>query len=410
MKSNKRQPLSEKKSESDEYQKNLSEVCLTLNSKCHAYTQKLIKENHNNPCPIENRDIETCIKELDPDLWNAVCLITQPISSRALRNANISHVRKMRRFFCACTLLFTTNSPCSFPLHTLIADAVETCSGSSRLMKFLNRLGVCTSADKHARYVTKRVEKQKEEGIMSAYPECAFTIASTDNLDFLHSYARVYCGKQQSSWHGTTVQLVQPQPSKLVDSPIPPITQVLEREIATCVEPTRASNTHSSYDRHPQIPAMGSLETVLHAHSSKRCHSTLSPAKGPGRGSPLRKRQCIQRTSAGSLGLTVKHFQLADRETKAMHELKQMSIDYILQKVASCEHSITLIDLQTYYSLYNNISSPECSNIIYFNVLDQRCDDKETLLNVISELYEEFIVSKKKKYILLEGDQVTYQR
>ena len=262
-----------------------------------------------------------------------MCLITQPISSIALRNADISHVRKMRRFFCACTLLFTTNSQCSFPLHTLIADAV-TCSGSSRLMKFLNRLGVCTSADKHTRYVTKRVEKQKEEGIMSAYPECAFTIASTDNLDFLHSYARVYCGKQQSSWHGTTVQLVQPQPSKLVDSPIPPITQVLEREIATCVEPTRASNTHSSYDRHPQIPAMGSLETVLHAHSSKRCHSTLSPAKGPGRGSPLRKRQCIQRRSAGSLGLTVKHFQLADRETKAMHELKQMSIDYILQKVA----------------------------------------------------------------------------
>ena len=183
----------------------------------------------------------------------------------------IKSPEKCRYFSCSeneeifLRMHFTFYNQQSVLLHTLIADAVETCSGSSRLMKFLNRFGVCTSADKHTRYVTKRVEKQKEEGIMSAYPECAFTIASTDNLDFLHRYARVYCGKQQSSWHGTTVQLVQPQPSKLVDSPIPPITQVLEREIATCVEPTRASNTHSSYDRHPQIPAIGSLETAKDA-------------------------------------------------------------------------------------------------------------------------------------------------
>ena len=51
---------------------------------------------------------------------------------------------------------------------------------------------------------------------MSGYPHNAFTIASTDNL--VHSHARVYCGKQQSSWHGTIVQLIQPQPSKLVDT------------------------------------------------------------------------------------------------------------------------------------------------------------------------------------------------
>ena len=47
--------------------------------------------------------------------------------------------------------------------------------------------------------------------------------------------------------------------------------------------------------------------------------------------------------------------------------------------------------------------------IEYFSVLDQVCDNKDTLLNVISELHTEFIMSNKKKYILLEGDQVTYQ-
>ena len=72
-------------------------------------------------------------------------------------------------------------------------------------------------------------------------------------------------------------------------------------------------------------------------------------------------------------------------------------------------HNITLIDLQTYYCLSYNIPSPECSNIVYFTVLDQVCDNKETLLNVINELHTEFILSRRKKYILLEGDQLTYE-
>ena len=41
----------------------------------------------------------------------------------------------------------------------------------------------------------------------------AFTVVSADNLDFFHSFIRVFCGKQTSSWHGTTLQVVQPLPS-----------------------------------------------------------------------------------------------------------------------------------------------------------------------------------------------------
>ena len=55
---------------------------------------------------------------------------------------------------------------------------------------------------------------------MSEYPSTAFTVVSADNLDFLHSYARVYSGNQQLSWHGTTIQVVQPQSSLLTDSSV----------------------------------------------------------------------------------------------------------------------------------------------------------------------------------------------
>ena len=95
---------------------------------------------------------------------------------------------------------------------------------------------------------------------MSGYPENAFTVASADNLDFVHSYARIYCGKQQSSWHGTTVLLVQPQPSTLLDvnqEVLPTINDVS----ATCAEITTNSDTHMLESRHPCTPAMGTIET-----------------------------------------------------------------------------------------------------------------------------------------------------
>ena len=41
-----------------------------------------------------------------------------------------------------------------------------------------------------------------------------FTVVSADNIDFMHSYAHVFSGKQNSSWHGTTVQAVQPKASE----------------------------------------------------------------------------------------------------------------------------------------------------------------------------------------------------
>lgn len=79
----------------------------------------------------------------------------------------------------------------------------------------MNRLGACASIETLDRYVQYRVEQRLEEGPLAAHSQDSFMFISADNLDFLHSCARVYSGKQQSSWHGTTVQIVQPQPQGL---------------------------------------------------------------------------------------------------------------------------------------------------------------------------------------------------
>ena len=113
-----------------------------------------------------------------------------------------------------CTV-FTINSECSFPLYTLLADATETCGGSKILVRMFNRLSTCCSPETALWYVQYHVQKRTEEGIMAVYPCDCFMIASADNIDYIHHYIRVYCGKQQLSWHGTTVQIAQPKPCTL---------------------------------------------------------------------------------------------------------------------------------------------------------------------------------------------------
>ena len=54
------------------------------------------------------------------------------------------------------------------------------------------------------------------------YANDSFTVISADNIDFLHKHARVVRGNGNSSWHGTTIQLVQPLPSFSLFGPSSP--------------------------------------------------------------------------------------------------------------------------------------------------------------------------------------------
>ena len=123
------------KSDGDKLQSNLTSICTTINGKFHTCIDALIHEDTAHPHVMENINIDQFISKLDPDMWRAVCLMTEPQSSKGNEKSN---VRKIRQVFCTCALMFTTNSKCSFPFHTLIADADETCGGSSRLMRLLN--------------------------------------------------------------------------------------------------------------------------------------------------------------------------------------------------------------------------------------------------------------------------------
>jgi len=155
--------------ENSDLQQTLSECCLVLNSKIHTCIDSMINQDVVKPHSIEDVNIDEFVDNLDPDVWKAICLLTQPLT---IKGTDTSTICKVRRFLCICVLLYTTNSQCSFPLHSLLTDAIETYGGSSRLelIKLFNCLGICTSADTHARYVQYRVKKSVEDGAMSGYP------------------------------------------------------------------------------------------------------------------------------------------------------------------------------------------------------------------------------------------------
>lgn len=154
------------------------------------------------------------IQAINPLLWDFVCLCTRSVRERSGRaNSDYTHVKNVRRFFIICLMLFATNPSCDTTLHHLVTDTVEVCGGSRQLIRVLNRLGACVSADTHDRLVTNVAEKQKDKSVRSELSPDVFTVASADNIDFLQSHAAVYCGDQSRSYHGTTVQVVQPVPT-----------------------------------------------------------------------------------------------------------------------------------------------------------------------------------------------------
>ena len=125
------------------------------------------------------------------------------------RSLSATQDNKLRHIYIMCLLLFNTNSSCCMPLHFLLTEAILCHGGSMELVCLFNRLGIEASLDTNSRYATYVVEKRITEGIKPCMQDGILTV---DNVDILQSNAVVSSLDATRSWHGTSVQCIQPLP------------------------------------------------------------------------------------------------------------------------------------------------------------------------------------------------------
>ena len=171
------------------------------------------------------------------------------------------------------------------PLQYLLADAVFCMGGSTELVKMLNRIGAIASLDTHDRMATLVVTQRINKGIHNELVSNTLTI-SIDNIDILQRHAMVSSAQTKRSWHGTSVQCVQPMP-----------TSVVRLELESCNAPP------SEQDMHIVPSAVQETTTVLPSKYGSSS-PTMSPAP-----KQVEKRQRTLREQTTSNAVT----QLAGR-------------------------------------------------------------------------------------------------
>ena len=173
-----------------------------LNDKVHDLATQLMTEHEKEPVSANTFDLEAFASRVAPDLWDAVTRLTQSCNEKLGRKQSDSHVheRKVRIAYIVCVTVFcATGGCCSVPLHTLLTDYIEASGGSSELITVLNRLGAVASSETLDRHIVRVSAQRKQEGLLKGLDGKCFTVATTDNIDFLQSHASVYSGSQHRS-------------------------------------------------------------------------------------------------------------------------------------------------------------------------------------------------------------------
>ena len=175
---------------------------------------QLLQERDEAPVGTSGFDLNQFHTLVPRDLWDAVNRLAFSTSEKHGRKQSDTHAyeRKVRVAYLICVLMYcATGGHCSVPLHTVLSDFIEASGGSSEIITVLNRLGAVASRDTLDRHIVNVSTQRKAKGLLKGLKSNVFTVATTDNIDFLQSGASVYVGNQSRSWHGTSVQVVQPQ-------------------------------------------------------------------------------------------------------------------------------------------------------------------------------------------------------
>lgn len=394
-------------------EKTLEEAGIIINDLIH----KEIKKSQLSDEYCTSIRIDEYLNNVNPLLLNFLISITNTVRDREVSN-NTKQIKKIRLFFILCQLMFCTNPQHPTPIHNLIADTIEICGGSRQLMRILNRLGCASSPDTHDRFVTHHAMAQRQANIWDEIPSNSFTIASVDNFDMLQSYSSVYYGDQQRSYHGTTLQLVQP--NSAID------TVPLHDVDVVTMTPVDINVTTQSYSPTIEFSLTGSpLSTRKLIRQQERL---VSPDKSPhklGKVGPKRQRTVAVKSLASTLQpshhtvpqltLTLESFLENAHESNEKKILKNKIFSYVVQKHVLHHHhdtdlvpeKATLSDIRVFLDDNSDCDQPT-STVHYMELVDENPDSTETMALVAEDLLATFDAVQD-GWVVLVGDGKTYK-
>ena len=105
-------------------------------------------------------DIDREINQMNPTLESYLRADENCIANKQTMS-NEQHKKRLRHYFLLCSMMFCVDDRCSMPMHSLIADLVESQGGSAFLIQALNKLGVCSSQDTLKRFIQSKVDTKK---------------------------------------------------------------------------------------------------------------------------------------------------------------------------------------------------------------------------------------------------------
>jgi hypothetical protein len=325
-----------------------------INDILHSENKKLKMQS----LELTKFNITDCIEKVNPVLWDFMRICTRSVrESTGKANSDDAHIKIIRRLFTISIMLFTTNPSCATTIHNLITDSVEVHGGSRKLIRILNRLGVCVSTDTHDRLVTEIAEIQKQRDVWNDMSSEIFTIASADNIDFLQTHTAVYCGDKSRSYHGTTVQLVQPVPSIKFDTGSIP---------CTCVDETITPENISLLKRALDHSPSASPHKLGKLGPKRRRTLQLSPlAKQPSDKQPFAN--------------LAQHYV-------TYHEKPNLEESQFLE---SSEPGMVLKPLRKFLLPSRaQLVDHDPSVIYYMELIDENCDSEETMTHVAELVLE----------------------
>ena len=109
-------------------------------------------------------------------------------------------------------------------------------------------------------------------------------------------------------------------------------------------------------------------------------------------------------------GRTIDDFQISEDECLAIEDLKDEINTYMLHKVAvgNSEPQKNFLNIQDYFSV-TRVTHTEKSNVIYLQVKDAIADTKDTMMDMLHELHQQYVVEQNHRWLIVEGDAKIYE-